>query len=361
MSLQTLIYHNTQLIFRAEDGLLHVPDAQSVLLWQALRTGISPTEICQATASAIQQAACLAHLQQLQQQWQALGLLDAEPEPQGEYVQWLQPAREVICVSTDDPRIHHYLQQAYQACQLTPAQRANHYLEIKQNPEQYTYQVLINGKTHYSNLDFDQTLINICYAIGELATHEEPRLLVLHAAALRWHDKVWLFPAQAGSGKSTLAANLLQHGATLINDDIVPLNHDGTLSTLQQPLKIKSGAWQVLEPLYSQLTAMPALKRPDGLIMKHLGLPHAHYCRAGAKQNVDYLVVPEYSPQAAQAQRQTLDAVATLQALLAAEPYFPHQLTRAYLENILAWLQGIPGYKITYRDSAEALALLSNL
>lgn len=359
MTLQTVAYFDTQLIFRTEDGLLHVPDAQAATLWQALRSGVSIQAICQAIAAPAEQAACIAQLTTLQQQWQQLRLLDDTTPALAEYQQILRPARTAFSISTNDPAIHSHLQQAYAACQTNAAaEEIGHYLSAEYDTEQQTYQILLDGKPRYSKLPFAQTLINLSYLIGELATHEEPRLLVLHAAAVHWQGKVWLLPAKACSGKSTLTASLLAHGAQLLNDDIVPLNPDGTASAIQQPLKIKSGAWAVLAPLYPQLADMPALVRPDGLVMKQFGLPPAAYCPAGAKQRVDCIVVPEYNPTIAKPALSRLDEAQTLQAVLAAEPYFPHRLTRPYLQNILEWLQPLRGFHIAYRNTAEALALL---
>ena len=46
---------------------------------------------------------------------------------------------------------------------------------------------------------------------------------VLHASAVSVDGRIAAFPSHSGNGKSTLAANLLQAGAMLLTDDILPI------------------------------------------------------------------------------------------------------------------------------------------
>ncbi|UOG91349.1 MAG: hypothetical protein L3K52_14255 [Candidatus Thiothrix sulfatifontis] len=365
MSVQVLDYSGTQLIFRQEDGLLHVPDTEALLVWQALRSGISVVDICTQIAAQHEQAECLAKLNQLQTQWQAQGLLDqlsAPPHPTACYCQWIQPAQEPVAVYTNYLAIHEYIAYVYRACLLAESHNsvAASLTIVFQEP-QNTYQLFVNQTLKHEHLSKDQALIVLCYEIGELATHEEPRLLVFHAAAVAYRENTLLMPAQAGRGKTTLTATLLAHNAQLINDDIVPLNHDGTVTAINQPLKIKAGAWDVVGLLYPELERLPAVQRPDGIWMKHLSLPAALVCQAGSRYSVQVMVVPEFNQDAAVPTLVALNPVQTLQHLLAAEPYFTHTLTRPYLQRLLQWLAPLPGYKITYSNSQDAMLLLDTI
>lgn len=365
MPVQVLDYAGTQLIFRQEDGLLHVPDAEALLVWQALRSGIRVTEICGQIAAQHEQAECLAKFDQLRTQWQAQGLLEpllAPPHPAACYCQWLQPAQEPVAIYTNHLAIHEYLAHAYQACLLAePHECAAASLTLIFRESHHAYQLFINQTLKHEHLTKDQALIALCYEIGEWATHEEPRLWVLHAAAVTYQGNTLLMPAQAGRGKTTLTATLLAHHARLINDDIVPLNHDGTVTAINQPLKIKAGAWDVVGQLYPTLEGLPAVQRPDGVWMKHFSLPAAQVCQAGSRHSVQVIIVPEFNKDAAIPVSVALNPVQTLQHLLAAEPYFTHTLTRPYLERLLRWLAPLPGYKITYRNSQDALSLLNTI
>ena len=44
-------------------------------------------------------------------------------------------------------------------------------------------------------------------------------LFLLHASALQFEDRVFIFPGQSLSGKSTILAYLIQKGAKLITED----------------------------------------------------------------------------------------------------------------------------------------------
>lgn len=59
--------------------------------------------------------------------------------------------------------------------------------------------------------------------------------LPLHATAIEWQGRAYLLAGKAGAGKSTLAAELLNHGARLIGDDLTMLDrggHGGTFAVL---------------------------------------------------------------------------------------------------------------------------------
>ena len=47
--------------------------------------------------------------------------------------------------------------------------------------------------------------------------------LILHASAVCFHEKTWLFLGESGQGKSTLAMALQQYGCSLLTDDCVKL------------------------------------------------------------------------------------------------------------------------------------------
>lgn len=53
--------------------------------------------------------------------------------------------------------------------------------------------------------------------------HEDPELVCLHAGAIRFGDRVLLFPSTYRAGKSTLLARLAMAGHTVVADDVVPI------------------------------------------------------------------------------------------------------------------------------------------
>jgi hypothetical protein len=59
-------------------------------------------------------------------------------------------------------------------------------------------------------------------------------LLFLHAAAVEWEGRAYLFAADAGSGKSTTAWALLHHGFRYLSDELTPIDLD-SLTVIPYP------------------------------------------------------------------------------------------------------------------------------
>jgi len=360
---QTLSLPQGKLIFRRKDGLIHVVDQQGEHLLEVFRQGFSISEVCTYVEEETS-GECVRKLTKLWQQWKALGLLDvSEAEDQHlPYQLLICPGLEVIQICTNFQPLLAYLAQHYRPVRLVEKQMIMASITILKIETSGSYQIIIGGRKKYQTDDLGEAVLAICFEIGEEATHEEPRLLVAHAAAVTRGQNVWLLPAQSGSGKSTLTATLLKHEYHLINDDVVPVNYDGTVTALNLPLKIKSGAWPIVEPLYPELKEAKVILRTDGLTMKNLAVPEGSLCLAGSRHSVTGIVVPTFdSDESKKPVCEALSANSKLQAFLGAEPYFTHRLTRPYLQKVLDWLEPIPAWSIRYSNSQQAIQLFKNL
>ncbi|MBI5352500.1 MAG: hypothetical protein HZB50_07680 [Chloroflexi bacterium] len=67
----------------------------------------------------------------------------------------------------------------------------------------------------------ERHLISVIFALWL----EQNGLPVLHASAISTDGRIAAFPSHSGNGKSTLASAFLQTGATLLTDDILPVEH----------------------------------------------------------------------------------------------------------------------------------------
>lgn len=359
MQNQTLDSPLGKLVFRCSDGLLHSLDPNGELLLEAFHKGFSVdelTEYFQDTGSAV---TCNQQLTLARQEWLELGLLD-QKERYSPYRLLLSPGLETIEVTTNSQVLFTYLQGCYQSVSVDKEQVMSA-ISIQQNEVDDTFEILVNGQKKHRATHLEEAILAVCYEIGEEATHEEPRLLVAHAAALTRNENVWLFPAQTGSGKSTLTANLIKHGYKLINDDVVPINHDGTVTALNLPLKIKSGAWETLTPLYPALQGNEIILRADNLQMKNLALSKYSLCQAGSTHRINGMIVPKFDRWQLEPSSEQLSPNQKLQAFLQAEPYFPHRLTRPYLQKVIDWLEPIPAWSIKYSNSEQALDLIHKI
>ena len=356
---------DTQLLFRKPDGVLYVPDKATFMIWQALQAGFTVDEISASLDHENPQPGYKRDVNSLQQEWQKNGLLginlpDAHLEEKQGYKLVIQSSLEKLQLVTNRRDIHDYLQQLYPTVS-TDGYDIGAYISLLHVSEEDIYQLWHDENVFATCETFDDAIITTLFLIGEIATHEVPRLLVFHAGAVVCGDKTLLISAAAGKGKSTLTAALLQTGGELINDDIVPLNPGGTITSISQPLKIKTGSWDVLRDAYPVLQNQTPLKRADDLVMKHLPIAPDSRCSPGSCHRVSTIIIPEYNPAQNQAITQQLDQSQKLQAIIDAEPFFTHALTRPYLQQIIDWLSNIPAYKITYSSSCDALAAISSL
>ncbi|HEY9549644.1 MAG TPA: hypothetical protein VIR45_09090, partial [Kiloniellaceae bacterium] len=120
--------------------------------------------------------------------------------------------------------------------------------------------------------------------------------LYVHAAMLRGTAGAMLLPAPPQSGKTCLAAALAKAGLTYCSDETTLLDPQRfNARGLRTALTVKTGAWQLLQPLYPELRALPAHRRGDGKIVKYLRPPGpAVGADAGAPCRVSSIVFPRY-------------------------------------------------------------------
>lgn len=363
MATQVLQYADTHLLFQRAGDALQIPDQATFLIWEALQSGFTAADITAALADENPADDCRRDVAALQAQWEQLGLLETAPPSTAAtpvFSHYCQPALDVVRVTTNHRALHTHLQQLYPPVMLPEPGIGAAHLHIAFDPEQSGYALWQDGKHRADCPGFDDAAITAVFLLGEIATHEEPRLLVCHAAAVQCDDKVILLPAAAGKGKSTLTAMLLQHGGQLINDDIVPVNHDGSITAIHQPLKIKSGAWGVLDKDYPELRTYPTLIRGDGQHLKHVPV-NSGRCMAGQRLRVNLMVVPEYRQKQVGVAIHPLSQTEKLQHFINAQPFFTHPLTRPYLQRVLDWLAVIPAYHVIYSDGAAAIAAFDTL
>jgi len=87
-----------------------------------------------------------------------------------------------------------------------------------------------------------------CSLLAHLDTHltlalqrSRPDLYFLHAAAVARNGRVAVIPGESGSGKSTLTLALLDHGFTLLSDELSPVDlRSGTVHPYARALCLKS-------------------------------------------------------------------------------------------------------------------------
>lgn len=347
------------LFFSAEKSSIYQLSKVQTLTLQGFKSGYSVEELCRFLND--NKAVCEDKLYELHKQWTENGLLETANSRMANlpYSYYLLPANEPILFKTNISSLYQQITSLY------PTNHKNSYktnltisaIKIKDPEEKIT--IVVNGQHKRNCENLNQALISCIFEINELATHEFPRLFVAHAAAVCCNNNVLFMPTYAGQGKSTLTISLTKKNYQIINDDIVPINFDGSITAINSPLKIKSGAWTTLSSIYPEILDKAIITRADKQAMR-LWSPSQNYCAPGSKYKVTHLIIPEYKP-AGTAQLQSLSHDSVVRYLLKSEPYLPHLVTQSYLKAILQWVKKIAAWHIAYSTTEEAFDLISQI
>ena len=196
-------------------------------------------------------------------------------------------------------------------------------------------------------------------ALRQLACRLFPRhhwLALLHAASVALPFGVVLLAAASGSGKTTLAGALAAAGGMLLSDDITPIEA-GSLRAWPYPLSmsVKEGSWQLFGTLFPKFRSYPPVS---------IGSTRVRYFQASIPlpelrgHEVTALVVPQYR-HLAKLTCVPLSPIDVLRSLVATGTWPP--TAPEDLEQMLAWLQRLPAFRLTYGDVHEAVACIQGL
>ena len=200
----------------------------------------------------------------------------------------------------------------------------------------------------------DALLERMMFEILEVAYRVKPKLAVLHAAAIARNNAALLFIGSQGSGKSTLVASLCARGASYLADDLCPLDTSGGLVPVPAPQAIKEGSWPILGQVHPQLLTSPTYQR-FGLSVRYLAPAAPDPDNWLRTWPVKALVFPMYRPHGP-ALIERLDAMQKLSYLGKSNSL----RGSAELNELLAWLQGKPAFRLQYSHIDDAEALLRN-
>ncbi|MGB8144065.1 MAG: PqqD family peptide modification chaperone [Chromatiaceae bacterium] len=341
-------------------------------LWQAQRIGLSVAEMARALAeqSGVKVETLTTDVMWLVAQWQGdgwlapqvLGAIPPAPPalpaiappicwPLSAPVQSLRLGDTHIRLRIDDAGLARWLDDFTSPLTHHPSTTSAPGVHVEGDAD--AWQVLINGARNADGRGWEAALIATLNALIEVASRAEERLLVVHGAGLALPDgRGLLLVAPGGSGKTTLAAALNAEGLTFLNDDVVPVNWDGSLVGLKIPICLKPGSWPVLASRRPELAGMPEMAR-FGQQVRYL--PPRGDGVASARAPV-LLLFPQYQPDAT-SRLQPLDPAAALQALVEAEAII-RGLTQPKLERLVQWIGAAPAFALSYPDLESGLDLV---
>lgn len=184
---------------------------------------------------------------------------------------------------------------------------------------------------------------------------EKRFIAALHAAALHRDARCVLLCARTGGGKSTLAAALTASGYSLLSDDLVFLDYNCLdISTIPLSIMLRSGSWNVLEPLLPRLKDVPISFR-FGEPMRFLE-PSVASVSEGVAPSV--LIFLEFEP----GEGMQLNELSSFDALVKLNE------TRSWVDTerhsvarFLSWIQNVPKWSLRYSNLNEALNKIQSL
>lgn len=244
---------------------------------------------------------------------------------------------------------------------LTENHQPNFYFSIVKN-KQSQYQLLCNGLTIEDNLLFAQVIPHIVDRMQIIAFQNTDFQFCFHAASLKKGDQVYLLPGVSGAGKSTLSAILASKDAELFSDEMLVFDKHFNLLTLQLPIAVKSGSWQVLINDYPELENITEWYREDGRRLKYVWpktFAHEKAHRNFSLINPAYSVAIEGKESSPSVQKQALSVIATVELLVKAGYQVHRQLNEETLESFFSLLERMAKQRVQYSSSEQILRFLT--
>jgi len=366
----------TRLLARPGDRRLWLLDAATAALWDLQTAGWTGAPLAGLLAERFGLAPedARRYLDELQADWRAAGLLEADPSD-GRFV--VAPTEPPLAsppatapppgawrLAVADRAVSLSIPDEMLRAALTPLLPDRSGADPGPSPEPVADQLTLHGAARHWTLTangsvletgqgMDAALVATLHTLTELGCRPAERLLVIHGAGLVAPDgRGLLLIAPGGSGKSTLAAALNAQGCGLLSDDVVPVTPSGELLGLGLPLCLKAGSWPVLAEAWPALRQAPVVVR-YGQPVRYLP-PAGRAVNAGVRAGL--VLFPHYQPDGTPRWTR-LTPAQVLQRVVAAEAVI-RDLTQAKLEALARWAGAAPAFALTYPDLDHALALV---
>lgn len=223
--------------------------------------------------------------------------------------------------------------------------------------------VLLNGIAPFGFCrDLGRVTPRLKTLLLQTAVQRHSYLFQIHAGVVSNGQKCLLLPAAPGSGKTTLTAALTAAGFQYFSDEVALLEEpDLEVRPVPISLSVKSGALEVLAPLFPQLRRSANHTREDFETVTYLNPPWVSV-RSGLSQTrpAGWIVFPKYSAGATTELRPIgkAEALARLmgEILVVAKP-----LDKRAVRSLVQWIQRVECYELPNSSLSQAVQLIGSL
>ena len=207
--------------------------------------------------------------------------------------------------------------------------------------------------------DLNDLIVLALWEIIEQACRIPGRLLTIHGGAVARKGFCCLVAGPGGCGKTTLLAGLAANGYTLVAEDVAPLDAaGGLLHPVPVSMCVKSGSWPWLTRHYPQAESLPVYTR-YGKQVRFYPPPPTAVPDPTRRFRAQAVLFPAYRPEAEP--RLTPLAPPDILAELQKGNSIVDSWEPDNLAAVTAWVNGLKGYRLVYRDLASGLALVDHL
>ncbi|MBZ5611027.1 MAG: PqqD family peptide modification chaperone [Acidobacteriia bacterium] len=223
--------------------------------------------------------------------------------------------------------------------------------------------VLVDGIAPFSFCrDLDRLAPRFKTWLLQTVVRRHSYFLELHAGVVSNGEKCVLLPAAPGSGKTTLTAALAAAGFQYFSDEIALLEEpDLEVRPVPISLSVKSGATDILAPLFPQRRRLARHTREDFESVTYLNPPAASLrYEANRTYPAGWIVFPQYSPGVTTELRPIgkAEALARLvrEILVVAKP-----LDKRTVRSLVEWIQRVECYELPNSSLSQAVELIGRL
>ena len=245
------------------------------------------------------------------------------------------------------------------------------HLEVEPAPSHVVFEVLdvegghvlLDGIAPFSFCrDLDRVTPRFKTWLLQTAVRHHSYFLEIHAGVVSNGEKCVLLPAAPGSGKTTLTAALAAAGFHYFSDEVALLEEpDLEVRPVPISLSVKSGALEVLAPLFPQLRRSPKHTREDSETVTYLNPPAASFRYDLTRTYpAGWIVFPQYSPSATTALRPIGKAEA-LARLMKEVLVVGTTLDTRIVRSLVRWIQQVDCYELPNSSLSQAVQLVSSL